>query len=108
MQDNWLLHLGEATEEVEEIFRSVPAGQRAYEYLDSIHMTIVYELDGNLMAYEREAYTTLDWAGNVGGLYEGLNILFASLIAIFNFNNLNTFFVSQLFHKKDHSLETRL
>ena len=100
LQDNFFLQIGDATEAAHKIFASVPAGQRAYEYDDSAHLTLAYELNSQLRTYEREAFTLLDWAGNLGGLSEGMKMLFGLLLGICNFNNIKLFFVSQLFHKR--------
>ena len=80
--------------EVEEkIFSINLAKDRPYEYPDSVHFAINYEMNRNLVMYEREVYTSLDWFGNVGGLFEGLKLFFGMLVAFFNYKFYTNFMV---------------
>ena len=61
------------------------------------HYVIAYEMDRNLYIYEREVYTSLDWFGDMGGLYEGLHLLFGIFVAVLNYNHYDNYMVSKLF-----------
>ena len=60
-----------------------------------------YEMNRNLMLYEREVYTSLDWFGNLGGLSEGLKLIFGLIIGFFNYNYYNNYMVAKLFTYKN-------
>jgi len=59
-----------------------------------------YEMNRNLILYEREVYTRLDWFGNLGGLWEGLKHIFGLIIGFFNYNYYNNYMVAKLFTYK--------
>ena len=55
---------------------------------------------------DREAYNTLDWLGDLGGLKEALVLVLGSVITIFNYNAMENFMVAQLYRgetKKDRT-----
>ena len=85
-QDNFWFHFDEHTLVTEDIFTTVLHVTRPYEFPDSVHLSISYELDLNLHVYDRAVYTVLDWLGDVGGL---MGILFdiGSLIMMFVVGN---------------------
>ena len=60
----------------------------------------------DLIEYDREVYTSLDWFGNLGGLSEGLKIMFSLFIGVLNFQAYNAYMVAALFNvsetKEDH------
>lgn len=39
------------------------------------------ELSSSLTTIERQTYSLLDWLGDVGGLFEGLNVIGAYILA---------------------------
>ena len=57
-------------------------------------------MNRNLILYEREVYTSLDWFGNLGGLSEGLKLLFGIIVGFFNYNYYNNYMVAKLFTYK--------
>ena len=89
--------MGTLTETNLEVFDIKEVKERPYEYPDNVHCALNYEMNRNLFAYEREVYTSLDWFGNLGGLFEGFKLLFGLLVIIFNFNFYNNYMVAQLF-----------
>ena len=97
MQDKRLFHIWELTEKTHKVFSIVDVRERPYEYFDDVHFAISYELNRDLDVYEREVYTSLDWAGNLGGLFEGLSLLFGILVAILNYNYYENYIVAHLF-----------
>ena len=53
---------------------------------------------------DREAYNTLDWLGDLGGLKEALMLVMGAIITVFNYNTLENYMVAQLYRgetKKD-------
>lgn len=65
-----------------------------------------YEMNRNLMLYEREVYTSLDWFGNLGGLSEGLKLMFGLLVGLLNYNYYNNYMVAKLFTYKESPQES--
>ena len=68
IQDNFYFHVGDLTADDHKTFNVVQAGERPYEHTDHVHFCLNYEMSRNLVQYDREVYTTLDWFGNLGGL----------------------------------------
>ena len=96
-QDLTLLHAGELTKQKDYAFKTSLVGERPYENNDTGHYAIEYEMNRNLFVYEREVYTSFDWFGNMGGLFEGMNLFFGFFVAILNYNNYENYMVSKLF-----------
>ena len=46
---------------------------------------------------EREVYSLFDWVGDLGGLHDGMRLVFMGLLALFNYNFYSAYMVSQLF-----------
>ena len=61
---------------------------------------MTYEFDLNLYRIDRDVYSVLDWIGDVGGLFEGLVILFSALVALANFNSLDHYLIEGLYKKQ--------
>ena len=51
----------------------------------------------DLVVTERYVYSVLDYIGDLGGLYDGLKLLFIGLISIFNYNLYSSYMVTHLF-----------
>ena len=79
-------------------FNIVIQQTRPYEYeYNDVHFTICYEMNRNLFKFSREVYTTLDWIGNVGGLYDGLRLIFGLFVLVCNYNYYSNYMTSNLF-----------
>ena len=94
------MNLGPLTAEVTSIFGVDWQGNRPYEFFDDIHMVLTYEFDMNMYVINRDTYTLLDWLGDIGGLGEGLAIIFGAIIALFNYNTFEDHLVRQLYRKE--------
>ena len=64
-----------------------------------MHLQVTYEFDLNLYRIDRDVYSVLDWIGDVGGLNEGLVILFSMLIGLANFNSFDHYLIEGLYKK---------
>ena len=98
------LQLGPITEIEGSIFGIKSNTRRPYEFIDDVHTVVSYEFDLNMYRIDREAYNTLDWLGDLGGLKEALVLVLGSVITVFNYNGLENFMVAQLYRgetKKD-------
>ena len=98
------MQLGPITEIEGSIFGVRANTRRPYEFPDDVHTIVSYEFDLNMYRIDREAYNTLDWLGDLGGLKEALAIVFGFLTLIFNKNKFENFMVSKLYRsetKKD-------
>ena len=96
--------MGPITEIEGSIFGVRANTRRPYEFPDDVHTIVSYEFDLNMYRIDREAYNTLDWLGDLGGLKEALAIVFGFLTLIFNKNKFENFMVSKLYRsetKKD-------
>ena len=105
------MQIGDATRSEGKIFKIRRDLDRPYEMQDLTHFSVNYELDMNLVEYNREVYSGLAWFGNLGGLSEGLRIFFGFFLAVINYNFYDSYMVSQLFRVKEtpeeHELETQ-
>ena len=100
MQDKRPLQLGPLTEEETSMFSIVWHQTRPYEFPDDVHTLLSYEFDLDMYVINRDTYTSLDWLGDIGGLGEGLSIIFGFLIAMFNYNTFEDYLVRQLYRKE--------
>ena len=89
--------MGDLTEEDRQIFDIKYVGDRPYEVEDTVHLCLSYEMNLDLLKYEREVYTVLDWFGNLGGLSEGLKIIFGLGVGILNYSYYNNYMIAKLF-----------
>ena len=106
LQDVLHLQLGPITEIEGSIFGVKSNTRRPYEFLDDVHTVVSYEFDLNMYRIDREAYNTLDWLGDLGGLKEALMLVLGAIITAFNYNALENYMVAQLYRgetKKDKS-----
>ena len=106
LQDVLHLQLGPITEIEGSIFGVKSNTRRPYEFLDDVHTVVSYEFDLNMYRIDREAYNTLDWLGDLGGLKEALVLVLGSVITVFNYNAMENFMVAQLYRgetKKDRT-----
>ena len=51
----------------------------------------------DLTTVGREVYTGLDWIGDLGGLFDGLKLMFSSALAILTYKNYDIYMVAKLF-----------
>ena len=52
-----------------------------------------YEFDLDMYVINRDTYTSLNWLGDIGGLGEGISIIFGFIIALFNYNTFEDYLV---------------
>ena len=70
---------------------------RPYEYFDNVHISISFEFDLTLYKIDRDAYNTLTWLGDCGGLQQALMLIGMGLLSILQFNDYENFMVSKLY-----------
>ena len=90
------MQVGDYTEDNLMIFGFFWQKDRPYEFNDLSHLQITYELDLTQHRIDRDVYSMLDWVGDVGGLNEGLKLIFALIIACLNFNKFEHFLIEHL------------
>ena len=78
--------MGPLTEVNGETFRIEELPARTYEKNDNVHVRISFERNLNQTKLERTAYGILDMLGDVGGLYEALQVLCGLLVSILQYN----------------------
>ena len=60
-------------------------------------MAISYERNLNLIRTEREVYSLFDWVGDLGGLHDGMRLVFVGMLSLVNYNWYSGYMVTQLF-----------
>ena len=76
------------------IYDVVHIGERPYEFNDTVHYTISFEMNLNLATADREVYHALDWLGDMGGLFDGLRIILSSVVLILTYKSYDTYMVA--------------
>lgn len=56
-------------------------------------MTVTWEFDLDLHRVDRDVYSLLDWIGDIGGLNEGLMIIFGVVLGLLQFNMLDHYMI---------------
>ena len=59
-----------------------------------MHWVASYEMNLNQNTVDRQVYSGLDWIGDIGGLLDGLNVMFIMIIAGLNYNLYSSYMVS--------------
>ena len=94
MKDSRTISVGDIFLESDKIFEISRLGSRPYEFVDRVHFTIAIEMNLNLRTIDREVYQTLDLVGDTGGVSEGLKVIFATLLLVFNYKSYDTYMVA--------------
>lgn len=102
-----LLQFGDLTEDNRNITTIVPYQTRPYEADDDIQVSIIYERDLDFHRVDREVYSILDWLGDVGGLYEAVQIICGTLLYLLNFMSFENYMVSELFKKENDDYDDK-
>ena len=79
------MQFGDLTAIEASIFNIQPFDVRPHEFPDDIHLIISYEFDLDLYKIDRDTYNTLDWFGDIGGLYEALFLSLGFFYSLFHF-----------------------
>ena len=74
---------------------------RPYEFFDNVQMQLTYEFDLNLYRIDRDVYSILDWIGDVGGLNEGLTIIFTLVLGLMNHYTFEHYMIEHLYLKQN-------
>ena len=86
------------------IFSIKEIGERPYEHWDKVHKSLSFEMSQNLATVDREVYTALDWVGDLGGLFDGLSLIFSLVLAILTYKNYDTYMVAKLFQLRSNTV----
>ena len=76
-------------------------GSRPYEFPNNVHVSVTYELDLDLTVIDRQAYSVLDWLGDIGGLTEAIFFISGTFLILFNYRKFESMMVSYLFLQKE-------
>ena len=87
------MQLGQLTEEESSIFGISWYSIRPYEYSDDVHTILTYEFDLDMSVINRDTYTSLNLLGDIGGLAEGVYIIFGFIVVLFNYNTFEDYLV---------------
>ena len=94
------MQLGQLTEEESSIFGISWYSIRPYEYSDDVHTILTYEFDLDMSVINRDTYTSLNLLGDIGGLAEGVYIIFGFIVVLFNYNTFEDYLVRQLYRRE--------
>lgn len=90
----------------EELFRIEKGTYRPYETIPEIVMKLTFEHHLDRFVTQRSNYTFLGVLSDVGGLSAVIYSVFATLLAILNYNSLNAHIVNKLFKFSDSDPES--
>ena len=90
---DYFFQFGEVTSVNMDFFRIKYKTSRPYEYDNTIHFMIRYEMNLNVDKIDRTIYGTLDWLGDIGGFNEALSWLTQLIMYFFAFDQMNIFLV---------------
>lgn len=62
-------------------------------------MQVTFEFDLDLHRVDRDVYSILDWIGDIGGLREGLVIIFVGIFGLLKFHSFEHFMIEHLYSK---------
>ena len=100
LQDSFF-QLDRVTQDIITFFKVEFKKTRHYEWDDDVHFLIRYEMNLDHHEIERVVFGYFDFIGDIGGMKEGLSIIFTILLGIFQFQPLNMLLVSRLFVFKE-------
>ena len=79
--------------------RSTPS--RLYDFKDSVHAAITYELSPDRHIIRRQVYSLLDYLGDIGGLAGALHALFTFLVIFFQYKAAISFISNHTYMIKE-------
>ena len=83
------MSIGSFGQTAQRVFKFKEAGKRPYEFDNSIHLSITFEMELDLKVIDRQVYNFLDWVGDIGGLGEGLFFMSTTVLSIIHFGALD-------------------
>jgi len=91
------LDFGGSWGEQRRVFKLEQVDKRPYEFENSIHISLTFEVDLDLKQIDRQVYNMLDWIGDIGGLGEGLFFISYAILGVVHFGALDNWIISELF-----------
>ena len=99
--DDSYLDLGDLTQEKDLTFRPEIAGYRPMEVNELSLLGISYEMDLDMISYDRRIYSVLDLVSDVGGLAGALFAAVRIICLVLRFYELEWYLVSKLYTKNE-------
>ena len=93
------MHWGGLGGDPERVFKIGEFTKRPFEFSNSVHISVTFEVDLDLQVIDRQVYNILDWIGDVGGLGEGCFFISYTILGIIHFGALDNMIISELFDK---------
>ena len=100
------MHWGGLGDYPETVFKIGEFTKRPFEFNNSVHISVTFEVDLDLKVIERQVYNILDWIGDVGGLGEGCFFISYTILGIIHFGALDNMIISELF-RIDKSIDDK-
>ena len=104
LQDWKVINLNDLTVKNETIFAPVYKSMRPYEFPDTVHVSISYEMDLTKHFISREVYTWLDWLGDIGGLSGMLYPLGSVIMMLLVGNGLYHLLLKAVFKEENNDV----
>ena len=67
-------------------------------------MGVVYEMDFDMISYDRRIYTALDWLSDVGGIQGALFSAVGILAGLLTANDMKWYLIENIFKRKQLNL----
>ena len=100
------MHWGGLGGDPERVFKIGEFTKRPFEFSNSVHISVTFEVDLDLQVIDRQVYNILDWIGDVGGLGEGCFFISYTILGIIHFGALDNMIISELF-RIDKSIDDK-
>ncbi len=71
------------------MFKWKEDSKRPYEFENSIHLSITFEMELDLQVIDRQVYNVLDLVGDIGGLGEGCFFISITILSVVHFGALD-------------------
>lgn len=93
--------LGDITRGVrDDLFRINSLTKMPYEFTDNVWVSVTFEMSFDVIAFEREVYTSLAFLSDVGGLSGMLMTICHFFMVLWNYQSFDNYMVSRLFRVK--------
>ena len=74
-------------------------GERPYEYFDSVHTAITYEMNLNRIKIQRNVFSTFELLGDIGGVQSILLTLVGFIMSAYHYQRFELYMTSKLYRK---------
>ena len=84
----------------DDVFKMHQAQSRPYEQEDSVHISVTFEFNLDKTYIDRQAYSILDWLGDIGGITEAFFFIGAAFLGVVEYGKLDQMLIQDLYRAK--------